>query len=95
MQQPAWRTTDIYDAVKFSREVCHNGRHFALSGDTNGAVIPAPQAAPIFGWMLEIHCRSALAREWGLSMAYESPDTPRFAGKRAPTIDPDQDKDLR
>jgi hypothetical protein len=30
MQRLAWRTTDIDDTLKFSREVCHNGRFFAL-----------------------------------------------------------------
>jgi hypothetical protein len=29
MQRLAWRTTDIDDTLKFSREVCHNGRFFA------------------------------------------------------------------
>jgi hypothetical protein len=30
MQRLAWRTTDNDDTLKFSREVCHNGRFFAL-----------------------------------------------------------------
>jgi hypothetical protein len=46
MQRLAWRTTDIDDTLKFSREVCHNGRFFALLGTAITPRAPPVRATP-------------------------------------------------